>query len=40
MDIVDERVLYIMCIMHIFLGLVRMLDIWQLQGRRGAQAVA
>ena len=31
---------YIMCTMRVFLRLVRMLDIWQLEGRSGAQAAA
>ena len=29
-----------MCTMHVFLGLVQVLDIWQLEGRSGAQAAA
>ena len=29
-----------MCTMHVFLGLVRVLDIWQLEGRSRAQAAA
>ena len=29
-----------MCTMHVFLGLVRVLDTWQLEGSSGAQAAA
>ena len=29
-----------MCSMHVFLALVRVLDIWQLEGRNGAQVAA